>query len=291
MSEAVTESNGPQRVLLATDLSARCDRALDRAALLAQAWQAALVAVNVLDLDHTPDQILAWASGASEADLRQLALHELRRNTVDVTVPMSLRVERGGEPADVIARVAEEEKADLIVSSVARNEVLGRFLLGSTVEQLARSVSQPLLVVRQRARQPYRRIVVATDLSRAPQQGLQLAAHLFPGVPLQLYHAHEAPLSGLADRMADAQTVSVMAQQACEALLAQTTLPPDTTVTIHCERGAVTGTLPSFVRRQEVDLVVLGVQGQPGLMRALLGSTALRLLQWLPCDVLLVRTD
>lgn len=291
MSQAVTGRYWPQRVLLATDLSARCDRALDRAALLAQSWQAALVAVNVLDLDHTPDQVLAWASGATDADLRQLALHELRRNTAGVTVPLSLRVERGGETADLIARVAEEEKADLIVSSVARNEVLGRFLLGSTVEQLARSVSQPLLVVRQRAHQPYRRIVVATDLTRGSLEGLQVAAHLFPGVPLQLYHAHEAPLAGLTARMDEAQAGLAMTEQACEALLVQTPLPPDTTVTIHCERGAVTATLPGFVRRQEVDLVVLGVQGQPALMRALLGSTALRLLQWLPCDVLLVRTD
>jgi len=39
------------------------------------------VAVNVLDLGSTPDQILAWASGATEQDLRQIALQELRRNT------------------------------------------------------------------------------------------------------------------------------------------------------------------------------------------------------------------
>ena len=290
MSDLANAANLPQRLLLATDLSARCDRALDRAAQLSERWQADLVAVNVLDLGSTPDQVLAWAGGASEQDLRDIARQELRRNTAGVSVPISLRVERGSEPAEVIRRVADEVQADVIVSSVARNEVLGRFLLGSTVEQLARSVTQPLLVVRQRARQPYRRIVVATDLTPGAHGGLQVAARLFQGQALQLYHAHETPLAGLSGRMETVQSVSTAAQQACEALLSQTPLPPDTDVSIHCERGAVTATLPAFVRQHEVDLVVLGIQAEPSLVSTLLGSTALRLLQWLPCDVLLVRT-
>ena len=154
----------------------------------------------------------------------------------------------------------------------------------------ARSVAQPLLVVRQRARQPYRRIVVATDLSPGAHGGLQAAARLFPGQALQLYHAHEAPLAGLSDRLDAAKSASVAAQQACEALVGQTPLPPDTEVHIQCERGAVTATLPAFVRQHDVDLVVLGIDAAPGLVSTLLGSTALRLLQWLPCDVLLVRS-
>ena len=290
MTESAQGTSVPKRLLLATDLSARCDRALDRAAQLAEVWQAEIVAVNVLDLGSTPDQILAWASGATEQDLRQIALKELRRNTAGVSAPISLRVERGDDAAEVICKVAGEVGADLLVSSVARNEVLGRFLLGSTVEQLARSVAQPLLVVRQRARQPYRRIVVATDLSPGAHGGLQAAARLFPGQALQLYHAHEAPLAGLSDRLDAAQSASVAAQQACEALLDQTPLPAGTEVNIQCERGAVTATLPAFVRQHDVDLVVLGIDAAPGLVSTLLGSTALRLLQWLPCDVLLVRS-
>ncbi|MEJ5897088.1 universal stress protein [Aquabacterium sp. G14] len=291
MTNDQTSTAIPKRLMLATDLSARCDRALDRAGLLAESWGAALVAVNVLDVANTPDQILAWAGRASEREMREIALHELRRNTQGVKAPITLRVERGDEPADVLCNVADEVQADLVVSSVARSEVLGRFLLGSTVEQLARRLTQPLLIVRQRARQPYRRIVVATDLSAGAHAGLQAAARLFPGQPLQLYHAHDVPLAGLAGRADEAPPVSRTAQQACEALLAETPLPPSTAVSIQCERGAVASTLPSYVRTHDVDLVVLGIQARAGLLGALLGSTALRLLQWLPSDVLLVRSD
>lgn len=291
MTNDQTSTAIPKRLMLATDLSARCDRALDRAGLLAESWGAELVAVNVLDVANTPDQIIAWAGRASEREMREIALHELRRNTQGVKAPITLRVERGDEPADVLCNVADEVQADLVVSSVARSEVLGRFLLGSTVEQLARRLTQPLLIVRQRARQPYRRIVVATDLSAGAHAGLQAAARLFPGQPLQLYHAHDVPLAGLAGRADEAPPVSRTAQQACEALLAETPLPPSTAVSIQCERGAVASTLPSYVRTHDVDLVVLGIQARAGLLGALLGSTALRLLQWLPSDVLLVRSD
>lgn len=49
----------PARLLLATDLSARCDRALDRAAQLAGEWHAELVALNVLGVTASPDQTVA----------------------------------------------------------------------------------------------------------------------------------------------------------------------------------------------------------------------------------------
>ncbi|MEE1611364.1 universal stress protein [Microvirga sp. CF3016] len=39
----------PKTILLATDLSARCDRATDRAVALAEEWQAMLVVLHVLE--------------------------------------------------------------------------------------------------------------------------------------------------------------------------------------------------------------------------------------------------
>jgi nucleotide-binding universal stress UspA family protein len=39
----------PTKILLATDLSHRCDRALDRATALAAQWQSALIILHVLE--------------------------------------------------------------------------------------------------------------------------------------------------------------------------------------------------------------------------------------------------
>ena len=49
MSDPSWTKNPPKKILLATDLSARCDRALDRANQLVADWQAELVVLHVLD--------------------------------------------------------------------------------------------------------------------------------------------------------------------------------------------------------------------------------------------------
>src|SRR3546814_7254277 len=45
----MTSSNPPHSILLATDLSHRCDRALDRAVQLAQQWSARLLVVHAVE--------------------------------------------------------------------------------------------------------------------------------------------------------------------------------------------------------------------------------------------------
>src|SRR5690606_31681517 len=138
----------PSRILLSTDLSPRCDRAQDRAAQLATEWSAELVALNVLDPAASFDQAMAWLSGAGDEALIEVARHELARDLGDVTVPWQVRVVRHPDTAQAICEQARSVQAGLVVAAVSRNETLGRLLLGSTIEQVARALTVPLLVVR-----------------------------------------------------------------------------------------------------------------------------------------------
>ncbi len=81
-------------------------------------------------------------------------------------------------------------QAGLVVAAVSRNETLGRLLLGSTIEQVARALTVPLLVVRRRVRGSYRRVLVATDFSASSRLAWQAAVRLFPQADLTIYHAH-----------------------------------------------------------------------------------------------------
>ena len=49
--------------------------------------------------------------------------------------------------------------------------------------------------------------------------------------------------------------------------------------------------LPTFARTKSADLVVMGALARWGLKRAILGSTAEKVLDHLPCDILIVRND
>ena len=104
-----------------------------------------------------------------------------------------------GDPAEVILRVAREQGIDLLVTGVARNEFLGRFTLGKTVDRLLRGPGPSMLVVTDRARAAYRNIVVAVDLSDVSRRTLQAAAALFPDRRLTVFHAFDVPYASLMD--------------------------------------------------------------------------------------------
>lgn len=278
----------PHRLLLATDLSARCDRALDRAAQLANEWGAELAVLNVLDPVASPDQALAWIGGASDELLLHAARQQLDRDVRGLPVPATLHIARGTDAAARIVATAAATGAGLIVTGVARNEVLGRFVLGSIVERLARSLPRPLLIVRNRAAAAYRRIVVASDFSEPSRHALLAAATLFPGRELILYHASEMVMDGMA-KPAQPRTDFAAEQRECAAFLAGTPLPGNVDVQPVIESGPVETTLARYVRQHDVDLVAMGSHGRGGIMSLLLGNTAALLIDWLPCDTLLVR--
>ncbi len=58
---------------------------------------------------------------------------------------------------------------------------------------------------------------------------------------------------------------------------------------IHQLPGDTKELLPMFARTHGADLVVMGALARWGLKRAILGSTAEKVLDQLPCDVLIVR--
>lgn len=287
---APRHSAGPQptRLLLATDLSARCDRALDRASLLAATWRAELIVLNVLEEAQPPDLLLRSPPGEA-GTIDELALRQIEHDLAAPDVPVSIHLARGNVE-DAIRDLARSEDCGLVVTGMARNEAFGRFLLGSTVQRLARSLETPLLVVRNRARHDYRRIVVATDLSESSREALQTAARLFPRAELVVHHAHQGPLRGLADRPGSAETTCrAIERDELARFVADCGLAAESRIRVAARHGALETTLTALVREYAADLVVIGSHGRSGLIQTLLGSTAARLLDWLTCDTLLVR--
>lgn len=279
----------PHHVLLATDLSARCDRALDRAAQLADEWRAELMALHVLDPAASPDQALAWISGENDEQLMRVAQQQLAHDLAAANVSATLRLECRPDVTATIRETAASTQSGLVVTGVSSKETLGGLLLVSTFEELAHSLAEPLLVVRKRSRGPYRRIVASTDYSEPSRHALLVADRFFPSRDLIVYHAHALEMSGLANASPHPGARLGIERAECAAFLAATALPEGTAVRCVIECGAIESTLSRYVREHDIDLVVMGSRGHGGLKSLLLGSTAAKLLDWLPCDTLLVR--
>lgn len=283
----------PRKILLATDLSARCDRALDRAAALAKTWQAELIVVHALeqtDEFYTATLEHRLPSWRRPPDAARVVEEQLRGDLMDSVGNITAIVEKGA-PVDVILRVVEAQDCDLIVTGIARDETLGRFGLGTTVQRLLGRTRAPLLIVKSRVRALYKHIVVATDFSDASRCGLQAAMAFFPEEKLKIFHAYEIPMARLAtDSKRYHEQFRSRAVGDYEAFLAAAGISDKQrrTFELLAEEGRASYLLRQYVRDRMADLVVLGTQARSGLWDTLLGSTAKEILSSLPCDALVV---
>ena len=279
----------PSRLVLATDLSPRCDRALDRARQLAGQWHAKLIAVHAVE----PSGLDNWCGpqGAAPrptvANPLSVASRRLRRSLGDAIDDIEVLVAEG-PCAEVMSETALARDAGLIVTGVARDEVLGRLHLGRSVDALVRHSHLPLLVVRDRPRGPYARIVVASDFSEGSAAPLLTAAAWFPGVSLALLHAYEPPFAGLtADRDAYVEDYRAVVEKEADAFLATTSLGRNA-MDVALMPGSPAAVLATHVEARAIDLVVIGSGEKSLLHRLLASSNETSILAEVPCDILIV---
>lgn len=276
----------PKKLLLATDLSCRCDRALDRAAALARDWGARLVIVHAIEHAQAVSSAPSWRR---PLDPREAAMQRILADLGDPgSLALELVVERG-EPAQLVLDTAAQLGVELIVSGVARDETLGRALLGTTVEALARRATVPLLAVRSRPRGPYRNVIVATDFSEGSRKALVTSLELFPVANLRLFHAFQVVYEGfIDDKMAARDAAARQAQAEAREHLAGVELPAGREIATLAEYGAPEVALRELMLSGAVDLVVAGTRGRGRVATLFLGSVARDLLTGLPGDVLIV---
>src|SRR3546814_1529533 len=108
-----------RRILLASDLSARCVRAFDRAVLLARAWRARLTIATALE-DWTDDARCEsrprWRRIDREmVDAENRIRDDLQGKDIDDDI-----VVRRARSAELIVELACERPNDLIVTGIAR---------------------------------------------------------------------------------------------------------------------------------------------------------------------------
>ena len=283
----------PGRILLATDLSARCDRALDRAARLAGEWGVPLLVVHALPRDAVEswprtDDTPSWRQptdtvAAIERQIRhdlafevdQLAIHAIE-----------------GKPAEVILDVAKQEGGDLIVLG-ASHERSGYSFLGSTAETLVRKSPASVLIVKNRPRADYRQILVGTDFTVESRHGLHVASSWFPQANFALMHVLDIPYKSLWLDSAHRDAFARLELSTIEDFLADASLPAPLRQRIQpmIEHGHPETMLRNYVLDKGADLTVIGALRRGLTFHMLIGGTARRILQAVPSDILVVRAE
>jgi universal stress protein E len=174
------------RILVATDLSPRAQKAIARAIMLAAELGAALTILHVLT-----------AVTGNKVRQRQVALQvekDLRRDIATLSSAhdgrATIRVVTGTPFVEIIRR-ARQEAADLILVGAHGAQFIKDLLVGTTMEKIVRKGDRPVLAVKRPVRAPYHRVLVATDFSDPSRQALRLGLRLAPGAKIYLLHAYQ----------------------------------------------------------------------------------------------------
>ena len=221
-----------------------------------------------------------------------------------------------GDPVDEVARIAEEQKVDLVISASHGISGLKRILMGTVIERLARTLTCPFLVVHS-PKSPvtgtlakveitesplsgetvpltFRKIVVGCDLSsdsaRSVRYGVNLARE-FQG-ELHLLHTMEVPVD---EELTDStQAHYGEAEQLLQERLRQRLIayvshnaPEECDLRPVLIPGPPNEEISLYAAMNNADLIIIGVRPQGILEKLLGGSTTEALLRYAPCPVLI----
>jgi len=281
----------PRRLLLATDLSGRSDRALDRAAELANLWDAELVIVHALESEGAAVSDYAGLPSWRRAPDDLSALEAQIREEVRGDCPrLKVHVEDG--PAlKVILDAAERERCDLIIVGAGRQRAFGWPPLGRTIDELFRRSPVSVLVVKKRPRGPYGHILVGTDFTEEARHGLEVSAALFPDAIMTLMHAFEMPYRSFLLDSQLGRDFGEMEHASLSAFADEASLPEGARARLNIltEHGPPEAMLSAYVVEQGADLTVIGAYERGRLFHTVIVGKGPRIVEAAPSDVLVVR--
>jgi nucleotide-binding universal stress UspA family protein len=284
-------------ILAATDFSAPARHAADRAARLARETGSPLTLMHVVP-GGALQEIRRWLGPghATEQHLHDDAQRLLGALAAEIQAHRHASVRTfnaSGSVLDEICREAGAMDAALLVLGARGAGFLRRLVLGTTAERLLRRTVRPLLVVRQRPHEPYRRVLVALDFSPWSGQALALARRTVPHAQLVLFNAFQVPFEEkLHFAGVDAATVDLYRRKArADAMQAVVRVASAAGLTpAQWQPCIVEGDASLRLVEQEqtldCDLVVLGKHGQSATEDLLLGSVTKHVLAEGSTDVL-----
>jgi nucleotide-binding universal stress UspA family protein len=196
-----------------------------------------------------------------------------------------------GDAYDEIKRAIEVENPDLIVMGTHGRRGVERWFMGSTTEKLLRHTPVPLVTISAAGeksfnRAQFDRILVTTDFSEGTADALNYAfsvAQENQSKVTFLHVLHEA--ADPAAKYRDSVVNEVRKQL-------DDLVPPEARNWCDIVSRVETGVPYRFIQRilqdEKIDLVVMNIHGKGMLDRALLGSTAERVVRVAPCPVMMI---
>ena len=293
-------------ILCAVDFSRPSALALTAAERVASSFQQRLTIVTVAD------PLLAAAEHVASGTRPLALLTEALEKFVDETLGAGAAARHDlhvpvGEASSQILGEADVVDAQLVVVSTRGASGVGKFVFGSIAERILRTTTRPVLVVPPAiAEGPMRTlgamqevlapidfhenaiedVRIADRVARASHARLRLL-HVVPGAGSGRWAVLPEPMAARLDEQFGGARASALdaARAALEHLGDELGGTPGATLEI--AEGSIPERIAEVADRADVDLIVLGLRGVPGLLGTTrVGSVAYRVLSSSPVPVL-----
>ncbi|HEY6640498.1 universal stress protein [Povalibacter sp.] len=287
---AVAADTAKRRILCVTDFTARSERAVRRAALLARQMNAEVLFVHAVS-DAMSGRVVRMKVNRACARLTWEGERAMQHAPHDAKSSVRL-----GKPLEVLIAAAREYKPHLIVLARPGQRRL-QAIVGTTAEQVIRSTGCSVLVVSGTAEREYEQVVLATERSFSSEHVTRTIGSMgmLPNAHTWIVHAFHLRYRGTAAASNAGCTDAMAREDEWNSIARREVLQSMQEAGVDLERVQVwteqTRPLTAIERAIEQvrpELLVIGVSRWFALKRLLLGSVADQVFRNVKCDVLAI---
>ncbi|MCP3950933.1 MAG: universal stress protein [Desulfobacterales bacterium] len=291
-------------ILCTTDFSDYSNQIVSYGAAIAKEFDARLLICHIIDLQFAA---IYGTVHFLPPDLQIQSVETAQEQIEELMRPQSVpweAVVATGPPADEIARVVQDRAIDLAISATHGRTGLKRFILGSVTERLMRSLTCPLLVVRETPPElmpdparglRFNKILVGCDFSPAANAALEYGVSLAQEFEAELHLIHVLEPQVYSDFLATAldethgntDDIKEQLDRRLTDLITPEVMNWCRVKTVVIE-GRPFEAITGYAGERGIDLVVLGVRGHGVVETLFLGSTTDRVIRKSQCPVLSV---
>lgn len=275
------------RILVAIDRSSMAGEALKRAIIIAKEHKAKLFIIYVIE---SPLIASPFVHSIDENALKKELIVKINKLTSHENIEYLFFMEVGSVASSIALKV-KSINIDLLIIGTHGKEDISNHYFGSTTLKLIQRTRIPVLVVKNEAKENYKKMLAATNLSDYSKESIVFAQTVFPEASLKYLHAYVTvdEFQTMTYRISIDQQGQFKKELLTEAHITLEKFVEEVgegEMALLGYTESINEDLLDYIEKDDADLLVLGSKGVGNLNSFLFGSTASYLVQKSPTDVL-----
>ena len=275
------------RILVAIDRSDMAEEALNRAIFIAKEKSAQLIVMHVIEPYFIESP---FVRAIDENKIKKEVVEQIDQLNNEADLKYILLVESVSTSSSITLK-AQKTKADLIIIGThGKNDIKSNYF-GSTTLKVIQNTHIPVLIVKNEAKNPYKKILAPTNLSDYSKKSIVFANTLFKKTSRKYLYAFETvdELQALRYHISIEQQDKFKKELLSDATTALKLFIKeigDGEIVLIDSVASINEDLLAYITKEKSDLLVLGSKGLNNLNSFVFGSTASYLMQNSPIDML-----